>query len=1790
MENNQSVNVSLKKLSAFLLLKSQLFENMPAIQKLPVLLSEVENLPDLLYLRSRESGEKGFYFIDKDTAENDFLSFRKLETDARKIAAELREQMPAGERVLLLYPQGLDYISAFFGCLYAGVVAVPTYLPGNNRNLERLVSIIENSSAKFALTNKTYFQNIQKSFNDDLGNKFVKFILSDEIESVDTDFQPPKMSGADVAFLQYTSGSTKQPRGVMVTHQNLLHNSKLLKQAFNYHPESHCVSWLPMYHDMGLIGGILQPLFGGYSCTLMSPAAFLQSPVRWLQIISGKKGTISGAPNFGYELCVKKITGEQMENIDLRSWEVAFNGAEPVNAQTMKSFADKFAPCGFDHRALFPCYGLAEATLFVSGGAYQTGAKICELDAVKFAANEIEESSNETKKIKEAVSSGRLYEKDQKVVIVENETRQPVAENRIGEIWISGESVAKGYWNNSSETEKVFNLNLNGNSNKDFLATGDLGFIKDGELFVTGRIKDLIIIRGVNHYPQDIEKTVTDTDPAALTPNGCAAFSVMRIDEVLTVVVEIRHPKKLDLDNLISDIRRNVTKTHGIEIGEILFTKAAKIPKTTSGKIQRAKCREQYLNSELPEIKKWSVYSNPEDQKILFEEKLPERFFPNINEQIYSAIKKEFGIETKHDRINLTELDSLKITELLHIIEENTGVEITFSEIYQMETLGDLFELVRQREKSNGFKHRISEPFTNSDNEEKKLSYGQKGFLFLHQFYKEVSPDNIFIAAEIKHKIDDAHLEKSLEKIIEKHEVLRTRYRENSYRYDTEPFESKSESLDICVVKDLSDKELREVISDEIYKPFDIAKSLFSFKLYRRKDDDSVLLLKFHHSIADYWSLRIIAQDLLEFYDDFANNRTPVIAERANKYSDFANWQRSFAESRKGLDSLNFWKERLGNKLPFLSLPIGKPFVKENTFRGDNYNFGFDAELTSRIKAFSKDSKVSIYTTLLASYFALLFRYTGQEEQIIGSPFSGRISGKWAETAGYFVNLMPVRLKLNKSDGFADIQKNLHREILKITENQNYPFNLLVEKIKPERAAGKNPVFQTMFVFQNKSEINDFSLAEFSLGISGGKVSSGNLTLESFEIKNKAAQFELSVYLAENDKGIKGKIEFNSGLFNAEAIEKFALYWERLLEQALKNPALKINLLEIVTENDLQKIVAAKPEVSQVKNGEQLIDRIFENQAAKTPEKIALICGDKKMTYHELNRRADELAEHLKNRGIGAEDLVGICLPRDENLVISILAVLKSGGGYVPLDANYPDERLSYISSESNIKLLITKKNQNTVWANESIEKVLIDGDLTENNEVKNRKDSDVNSKLAYVIYTSGSTGKPKGVAIEHRSVVSFLDWSLRQFSAENLSRTLASTSINFDLSIFELFAPLSCGGTIVLVENALFLQEVAESSKITLINTVPSTMNELLKLNLIPEKVQIINLAGEPLKKTLVSKLYETTQVEKVFNLYGPSEDTTYTTFEMVSRDDEKVTIGRSIDKTRIYLLNEDLQLVPEGAVGEVYIGGEGLARGYFQRSDLTAEKFLPNPFAGNDGARMYATGDLAKYLPDGKLDYLGRKDNQVKVRGFRIELGEIETALSRHPHIREAAVITKENKNNELELIAYLIPAGETDAISTTSIRSYLKQKLPDYMIPQYFLPLENLPLTSNKKIDRLALAKLDVRFEKPEQNGTAPQNIYQQKIVEIWKDVLSRECVNIEDNFFELGGTSLLITRVASRLKETFQVEFTLQEIYDCFTVKKQAELIEELKKNSIAVLKTSKIKSVSRTSRKIGSLSD
>lgn len=1753
------------------------------------------SLVSLLDLRAENQTEKGFYFF-KSRENAEFWNFTVLAEKARSIAAELQQKCRKRERVLLFYPPGLDYVAAFFGCLYAGVISVPVYPPRNNRNFERLDSIIQSSGAVLALTNQALFKTLEQLFKENEKYKEIRVIATDEInDDARHDFNEIDIKPDDIAFLQYTSGSTSQPRGVIVKHENLMHNSALMKTAFNYDSESRCVSWLPMYHDMGLIGSIIQPLYGGYSCSIFSSANFLQTPLKWLQLLSDQKATISGSPNFGYELCVKKISYEEIRDLDLSSWKVAFNGAEPLRSETMKAFSEKFAKCGFNPRAFFPCYGLAEATLFVSGGQAGEGIATMILDAGEFEKNNLAIAEKAGAGQKEFVSSGKIYPSQQSVKIVNYSEKKEAGENEIGEIWINGKSVADGYWNNQEETEKIFRAGFS-DSNEKYLATGDLGFIKNGRLFVTGRIKDLIIVRGVNHYPQDIEQTVLNLD-STLLPNSCAAFSINENnEESLIIILEIRHPKKFNFESLKENINRAISFEHGIEPREIVFTKPNAIPKTTSGKIQRYKCRELFINKLLPVIT--SKENLPENLRKTEKAKLYTVFSQKtLKNPLYADlvewISKNPRFEHSENRSNgnelfdgyvLNGLDSLKSLELLHLFEKN-GQPVGFSEIEESATLADLLKKSKDADKLSEKSFNENGVNLIAENAAPLLSYGQKGFWFRHQLYLENSPDNIFIALRDKGNFNAAIFQKALNKIVARHEILRTHYlfEQNELKSRVLPFSSPNWEI---VELTGNEPEIIEKISRFAHEKFKIEEeTLFQIRLYQINGAEKILLLKFHHSIIDLWSVRIIAAELDFYYQVLEQGSDREIPLPKARYADFARWQNEFAESEKGKRSLNFWKSKLNDDLPILSFPLSKKGQNEQGFSGDKIDFKFNDSQKNALEQFCRKHQTTLFNVLLASYFAVLYRLTEQPEQIIGTPFSGRTSSKWSDVVGYFVNLLPLRLKINECDGFLKIQKTLEKETFGAKKHQDYPFHLLVEKLQPQRIAGKSPVFQTMFVFQNKIENDSINL--LSPGAKGGQIRFGNARFETVALKTFASQFELSLHISETRDEIVGKFEFDTGVFEKPAVENLCRYWLNLLEQSIVNPFMPIGFLQILDQNEINGLTdAARENYFEVPPSKRIQD-FFAEQAEKTPEAVAVSAGDENLTYRELNERAEILADYLSKNGISAEKLVGICLPRTADLLVAILAVFKAGGAYVPLDANYPAERLEYIAEDSGIAALITRKVTNGNWSEKIAKKIFIEEIGFENDgfvppPVRERGSQ---NNLAYIIYTSGSTGVPKGVAIEHKSVVAFLEWCLKYFEAGAFSKTLASTSLNFDLSVFELLAPLSCGGTVVITENALFLPEVMKNHEISLVNTVPSAISELVKTNTLPPKIKTINLAGEPLPKSLADALYDKFGVEKVINLYGPSEDTTYSTVELIERNDEKVTIGLPVANTKIYLLNNSLQLVPEGFTGEIYISGKGLARGYFGKPEMTAERFLPDPFAEIPGERIYKTGDNGRFLSDGKLEYLGRSDSQIKIRGFRIELGEIETVLLKHPAVSEAVVTTVEMHRGIIQLACFLVLKDtEKSEFSLIALKSSLRTKLPEYMIPQYFSILESLPLTPNGKIDRTKLQKH--KFEPTAYNhfSIAPQTPVEIALAEIWKEVLKLEKVGVESNFFEMGGTSIHLMQIASRIKELYPGEFAMRKFFNSFTIKEQAEQLAANPSDKSATKEADEIKPIARSTRK------
>jgi amino acid adenylation domain-containing protein len=667
-----------------------------------------------------------------------------------------------------------------------------------------------------------------------------------------------------------------------------------------------------------------------------------------------------------------------------------------------------------------------------------------------------------------------------------------------------------------------------------------------------------------------------------------------------------------------------------------------------------------------------------------------------------------------------------------------------------------------------------------------------------------------------------------------------------------------------------------------------------------------------------------------------------------------------------------------------------------------------------------------------------------------------------------------------------------------------------------------------------------------------------NLTLQPLLADSGVAKFDLTLFVEETEQGLTGAIEYNTDLSRADTITRMLGHFQTLLTSIVANPDKRLSELQLLTDAEQHQLLVEWNDTQTDYPQDKCIHQLFEEQCLRTPDAVAVVFEDQPLTYRELNNRANQLAHYLQQLGVQPDVLVGICVERSLSLVVGLLGILKAGGAYVPLDPTYPQERQRFMLSDSGVSILLTHKSLLPQLPEHRSQVVCLDADwhAIKQESEENPPSEAKPTNLAYVLYTSGSTGRPKGVAIEHHSPVALVDWARRVFTCEQLAGVLASTSICFDLSVFELFVPLSVGGKVILVENALRLPP--DSQDITLINTVPSAIAQLLETG-IPASVNTVALAGEPLQNQLVQRLYRQDTLQQVFNLYGPSEDTTYSTYALVKKGtSQSPPIGRPIANTQAYILDPHRQLVPVGVPGELHLSGVGLARGYFNRPELTDEKFIPNPY--NPGTRLYKTGDLVRYLPDGNIEYLGRIDHQVKIRGFRIELGEIEAGLSQHPDVHSAVVVAREDVLGSPRLIAYIVPNPEATA-SVGELRSFLKQQLPEYMIPSAFVMLEALPLTPNGKVDRRALPTPDTARPELEKPFVAPRTEVEERLAAIWSEVLGLEQVGVRDNFFELGGHSLLATQIVSRLREVFGMELPLRRLFESPTVAELAKSIEE-----------------------------
>ena len=1713
---------------------------------------------DLLQYRASKTPDRtAFIFLEDGESETARITYAELHQRARAIGAWLQLHKAAGARVLLLYPSGLDYIAGLFGCMYAGAIAVPAYPPRHNRTLDRLEGIIHDAQPAFALTTKEIHSKMESVDVDSTRARAMEIVEAEQIDQSFAEFWfHPFLSERSLAFLQYTSGSTATPKGVMLSHANLLFNERLIQKIFQQTEKSVVVGWLPLYHDMGLIGSVLQPIYNGSSCILMPPTAFLQQPVRWLQTISRYHATTSGGPNFAYELCVRKIDEEQKATLDLSKWSVAFNGAEPIRAESMENFAKAFDVCGFSAKAFRPCYGLAEATLIVSGQKKPRPPMVKLVEAEALTYDRVVQATEATSQARPLIGCGHAL--GQELIIVNPETLTRCAAGKVGEIWVAGRGVAQGYWNNQGETKAVFRAYL-ANGDGPYLRTGDLGFKCKNELFITGRLKDLIIIRGVNHYPQDIEHTVQRAHENLMNHRG-AAFS-MEVDgeEQLAVVHEVRPRRETDFDELVRAIRHAVAREHNVNVSTVALVKPGAVPVTTSGKIQRRACRQALQANSLEVLKVWQESATEVDEVSLLAG--PPWDAAAIQAWLQSQIASRLRLtidEVAVDRpIAEYGLDSLAAVEIKHSIEKVLGVQLPLTSFLHETTVQDLAAQAIARLTNYG----PATPVLTHDESitDAPLSRGQRSLWFMQQLAPESTAYSIVSALRIVSAVDTGALRRAFQLLTDRHEILRTTFPVVS----GEPMQHVSDRVEVCFEEldatSWSATEIDQYLDAEVHRPFKLETGpLFRIKLLKRAVREHVLVIAAHHIIADLWSLAILLQELGDAYQSVS-----LPALNFN-YADYVRWQDEMLASAEGDRLWSYWQRQLAGELPVLELPTDRPRPLVQTYRGSSLSFEIDAALTHQLKQLGQENGATLYMTLLAAFQVLLHRYTNQDQFAIGSLTTGRSLEGLSRIVGYFVNPMVVRADLSGSPGFETLLGRVRETVLSAFEHQDYPFATLVERVAPVRDARVSPLFQTMFILQKAPVLNDEGLAALALGKAGARIEVGGLMLESMALDQRIAQFDLTLSATEVGGALVSSLQYNTDLFEEQTISRLAENFESLLEEIVADPSRSIAALPLLSETEQFELSTAWRAAQRDFNLDECVHELFERQVEETPEAVAVSIGEAQLTYRELNERANQLARYLLSLGVEADSLVALALDRSLEMVVGLFGVLKAGAAYLPLDPDYPQSRLSYMMEDAQAHVVLTQghllermglANGQKLAPHPNIVCLDWDWSLIAQHEQTNLNTTIDREQLAYIIYTSGSTGGPKGVMVSHGALTNLVH-SMREHLAITASdRMLGITTLCFDIAAVEMYVPLIAGACLELVSREELLTPVKLLQRLehsTVMQATPSLWRMLVESGDWTRhgKYRVL-CGGEALSRQLAQQIAE--RGEAVWNGYGPTETTIYSSLEPVNGDGEGAfeSIGRATANTQLHILDRWLEQVPAGVTGELYIGGVGVSRGYLRRPELTAERFIPNRFSGLSGARCYNSGDLARFLADGRVEYIGRADHQVKVRGHRIELREIESALAQHEQVRAAVMVAREAENGDKQLVAFVVADNEVD---TAQLRTFVRGRLPEYMVPAFFMTLERLPLLSNGKVDRRQLLEL-AQQASPQQSAreyVAPRTAAEEVLADLLTEVLGVERVGVNDDFFSLGGHSLLATQLLSRVQKIFRVDLPLRKLFEKPTV--------------------------------------
>ena len=1331
-----------------------------------------------------------------------------------------------------------------------------------------------------------------------------------------------------------------------------------------------------------------------------------------------------------------------------------------------------------------------------------------------------------------------------------DEHLHPVPIGVPGELHIGGAGVARGYFNRPDLTAEKFIPDPFGNQpGARMYKTGDLArWLPDGQIEFIGRVDFQVKIRGFRIELGEIEAqllTHPQVKDAVVAARGQTAGEKKIFAYLLT-----EDGQEIDPQAMRDFLKKRLPDY----MVPSAFVVLDKFPLTPNGKVDRKALPDPEQKDMATE--RYVAPRTPEEELLV---------------SIWEDILKTDHIGIEHNFFDLGG-HSLLATQLVSRVRDAFDVELPLKDVFAAPTIRLMAERIKAL--SGQQNEHKAPPIQKADRTQRlPLSFAQQRLWFMDQLQPDSPFYNIPGAVRLIGKLNTEALEKSLSEVVRRHETLRTTFDDENGKPFVVIHEPQPVKLPITDLSALPEAEksakLKELTLEENRKPFNLKQGpLFRGRLIKLNDEEHVVLFTMHHIISDGWSMGIFMKEIAQAYAAFAQNQTPHLPELDIQYVDYAAWQQEWLQGEVLENELNFWKETLGMDPPVLELPFDRPRPPVQTFNGKTISMKLDADLTARLKRLSQEQGATLFMTLLAAFQTLLHRYSGQDEILVGSPIANRNRSEVENLIGFFVNNIVLKSDFYDNPEFSDLLRRVRENTLNAYAHQDVPFEQIVDALVTKREMSHSPLFQVMFVMQNLPQ------SKFELP---------GLTMRSAEEEAGTAKFDLSLVVTEAPDYLKFDFEFNTDLFDESTIVRMQRHLTNLLQAVTEDPDRPVDLIDYLSADERQQILYGWNQTAAPFDRDLTVVQKFAQWVDSQPDATAVEHNDVKLSYRELDSKANQLAHFLRAQGVGPDDLIGICLERSPEMMIGILGTLKAGAAFVPLDPAYPKERLGYMIQDSGLKWLLTQEAVKPILQDFDVPKLALDAEWSKVAEqpAELPPQTITPQNLAYVIYTSGSTGRPKGTMLAHQGLLNLSNEQRKAFNITPQSRILQFASLSFDASVWETVMALLNGAALILVDRTILasgdlLTQKMKEAKITTVTLPPSVLAVFPEVDL-PDLKTIVT-AGEKCPSDLVKKWQPGRQF---VNAYGPTETTVCASmYETNAEEDRDPPIGRPIGNFELYILDRNLLPVPVGVAGELCVGGVGLARGYLNRPDLTAEKFIPDPFSNRLGDRLYRTGDLVRWLPDGNIQFLGRIDQQVKVRGFRIELGEIEAVLREIPGIKDVIVMAREDVPGDKRLVAYVVASPQP---TVQELRQKLGAELPDYMVPSAFVFLDAMPLTPNGKIDRKALPKPEMDRSMAQAEYVAPRDETEEKLCAIVAELLHLDKVGIHDNFFELGGHSLLATQFMSRLRNTFQIELPLITLFEKPTV---AQLAEEVAKAKLQPKKTAapEIKRVSRDRRR------